>query len=223
MPKSGFEKRVEDFAEEVEEFIEEFVYRVGAMAEETWAEIEYHTGRHAVQHPRSPKPRRQQRPTKAVMPLGTPSGPFGLIEPFISSMIGIIIFSLVIWMMGFLGDQIGSLLLTDIQIFLRDKMGLFFIMFIFSSYNTYFSRKYHAAYAPLSPIATAVGVTFGLWVVANTIKIANHYIGMGAFSTIAVLVEGNLYPIFGMVLLVGYFALLANIHYPPDKATKNSK
>lgn len=185
-----FEQRMEDFAEEVQQLGEKFGEWVDGEAE--WHRQQ---AQHISHVPEEPRPHF--------------NGTFAVVGPLVSALVGLSLFMLVIWMMNFINAYVGSSLVMDLQIFLMANIGAFFLIFLFSSYNTYFSKAYPKGYSFLSPIATATGITLALWVLVSVIAIANSYIGVAVISAASLQIYDSLYTIFLVVLLIGYLVFLA--------------
>lgn len=134
---------------------------------------------------------------------------FGLVGPLISSVLGIVIVALVIWVMAFINSKIGSWLLADINLFLTNNIGLFFLIFVFFSYTSYFSKFYHRIYMLFSPVSIAFGAAVCFWIVANVLSTVNVSIGSPVISAIAFHVSGNIFLLFWLFLCVGYLVLAA--------------
>jgi len=132
---------------------------------------------------------------------------FGLLGPFVSSVIGIIIFGLIVWVMNFVNAKIGVWLLTEISLFLTNNMGLFFLIFVFFSYTSYFSKFYHKVYMLFSPVSVAFGAAVCFWIVANVLSTVNVSIGSPVLSAIAFHVSENIFSLFWLFLCVGYLVL----------------
>lgn len=128
----------------------------------------------------------------------------GLVGPLISSIFGLVILIFIIWTLNFVNLQIGSGILFSIQTFLLTNIGLFFLIFLFFSYTSYFSKAYPKIYMPFSPIVIAVGIIIGFWIIVNTINISNLYVGSLILSNITLQIEKNIFWIFGFVLVLGY-------------------
>ncbi len=136
---------------------------------------------------------------------------FGIVGPLISSIFGIIILALVIWVISFVNLPIGSGFLANVNSFLMANIGLFFLIFLFFSYTSYLSKASPQAYRPISPILTAAGITIGFWIAMQAINIANLSLGIPFFSTIAFYIGINLPWIFGFFIFIGYIFLLAKM------------
>jgi len=136
---------------------------------------------------------------------------FGLAGPLLSSILGIVIFSLLIWVIGFVNGIVQTGLLFNIQVFLQANLGLFFLFFLFFSYASYFSKEYKAAYRPVSPVFAAAGFTIGFWMVAKAIAVANISLGLQTLTRIHTYIESSLLMIFWVLLVIGYLVLLARL------------
>jgi len=132
---------------------------------------------------------------------------FGLLGPFVSSVIGIIIFGLIVWVINFVNAKIGVWLLVEISLFLTNNMGLFFLLFLFFSYTSYFSKFYYKAYMLFSPVSVAVGAAVCFWIVANVLSTVNVSIGSPVLSAIAFHVSENVFLLFWLFLCIGYLVL----------------
>lgn len=129
---------------------------------------------------------------------------FGLIGPLISSMFGIIIFALFMWLIGFINGLVNSTFLSGIQGFMADNMAAFFLIFLYFSYTSYMSRASPKGYDPISPLFSAIGVTIGFWVVAEVLAIANASLGLVIIFNVITLINTNLFWIFAAFLMIGY-------------------
>jgi phage shock protein PspC (stress-responsive transcriptional regulator) len=97
------------------------------------------------------------------------------------------------------------------QAFLLVNLGMFFLIFLFFSYSSYFSRSNPQAYMPLSPFMTAAGITIGFWVAFEVLKIVNLSLGNAALSIVEFWMYRGLFIIFWIALLLGYLALLVKL------------
>jgi phage shock protein C len=136
---------------------------------------------------------------------------FGIVGPFISSIFGIIIFSLFIWLVSFVNLLIKSTFLSNVNAFLTGNLGTFFLIFLFFSYTSYFSKTSPRTYKPFSPIVVAIGITIGFWLAAYAIDIANLSLGIAALSGLAFQINLNLHLIFLFFLFLGYLVLAIKV------------
>lgn len=132
---------------------------------------------------------------------------FGIVGPFISSIFGLVIFGLVIWLISFVNLGLGSVFLTNVESFLLGNFGLFFLIFLFFSYTSYFSKVNPRAYRPISPIVVAIGITIVFWIAMYAINIANLSLGIPALSTITFYIGANLNFIFLLFVILGFLVL----------------
>lgn len=132
---------------------------------------------------------------------------FGIIGPVISSLFGLLVFGLLIWAFGFIGGVTGIGAFSDIGAFLLNYMGMFFLIFLFFSFTSYFSRASPGGYRPISPFAAAVGVAIALWVLSQTLVIANLSLAVPALSAAAFYLVRAIPWIFLLALAIGYIVL----------------
>jgi len=129
---------------------------------------------------------------------------FGLAGPFISSVFGIVILSLLTMALGFVGSSVQSGLLFNVHTFILANMGIFFLIFVFFSYTSYLSKASPSSYMPFAPIFNAVGIMIGFWMAAKAISIANISLALPMLQTAQQLIELNLMSLFWLFLFIGY-------------------
>lgn len=144
---------------------------------------------------------------------------FGIVGPLISSLFGITIIGIFIWWISLLNFPLGNVFFSNLGYFLTDKIGLFFMLFLFFSYTSYFSKKYPRLYMPFSPLAAAMGITVGFWLVMHAITIANISFASSRLTELAISINNNLIWLFWFVLGVGYLLLL--IKYTSGNTVKD--
>ena len=129
---------------------------------------------------------------------------FGLVGPLISSIFGILIFTLAIWAIGLVNSLAGSTFLVAMQRFMSTNIAEFFLIFMFFSYASYLSRSSPKGYDSVSPFFSAVGVTIGFWVIGEVLAIANVSIGIALLANVVTFINANLFWIFMALLVIGY-------------------
>lgn len=134
---------------------------------------------------------------------------FGIIGPFISSIFGLLLLSLASWAITLVSANVMSSFLSSINSFILTNLGLFFLIFMFFSYSSYFSRSSPRGYSMFWPFFIAGGVTVGFWIAGNAISIANISLGIQVLSTIVFYIENSFWWIFGFTLLFGYVLVAA--------------
>jgi len=145
----------------------------------------------------------------------------GWAGPLISGIFGWLFFVFGVWVLRFMNFYIKNNILSGIHLFFLANLGLFFLIFLFFSYTSYFSRNCKKAYLLFSPILNALGFIIGVWVVLRIIGIIGIYENISTIYTIAFYMEKNLFWIFWFVILFGYFILLVNIL--SKESIKNTK
>ena len=136
---------------------------------------------------------------------------FGIIGPLISSMFGLLVLALILAAMKFINFNLGSSLLSSMSMFFTINMGLFFMIFLFLAYSSYFSRFYSRLYMPFSPIFSAISITITLWIFARVIGIVSIYTGVDILYRIVFFIDIYLYAIFWLVLFIGYLILIIKL------------
>lgn len=136
---------------------------------------------------------------------------FGIVGPLISAVLGTLMLALLIGVMNLVNLPMGIGFVSQISSFLYANLGWFFLISLFFSYASYFSRYYRRAYRPFSPLVAATGVAIMFWLLANAIDIANFSINSSVLANV-VLAMGRLIPVvFGVSVFVGYIILVAKI------------
>ena len=129
---------------------------------------------------------------------------FGPISPLISSIVGIIIFFIVIKILLFLGNSVNWL--GEIGVFFETYMYWFFVYIVFSAYTSYLSKKYQK-FRWISPIVGAISFVFSFWVILKILGIIGSSLGIGFLTSFSNFFENVIVLIGVLVLLVGYSGL----------------
>jgi len=137
---------------------------------------------------------------------------FGLIGPVMSSIFGVIILAVFIWIIGFVNWPIGSVFLSGISNFLLGNIATFFLIFLFFSYMSYFSKTRPIGYKVFSPLVTAISVVVALWIAMRVVNIANISLKSSALSEMTFFVSQNLIWVFLIFFVVGYMYLFAKMN-----------
>jgi phage shock protein PspC (stress-responsive transcriptional regulator) len=148
---------------------------------------------------------------------------FGLVGPVISSIFGIIVLGLALWVLILVNLPIGSGFISSLEGFFRSNLGLFFLIFLFFSYSSYFSKASPKGYRPFSPFVTAVGIVIAFWFLAEAVAIANMSLGILFLTQASSWILANLVLIFGFVLVLGYvvFSVMIAFGNPTESAPKS--
>lgn len=148
---------------------------------------------------------------------------FGIVGPFISSLFGILLLGLVTWVMDIFSVFFASTFLFSVNTFLISNMGSFFLIFLFFSYSSYFSKVSPSGYRLFSPISVGAGVAIAFWLAANALVIANISMGVATLSNIAFYMNASLWWIFGFTVMFGYVFIAvssATGHFKPLPARR---
>jgi phage shock protein PspC (stress-responsive transcriptional regulator) len=129
---------------------------------------------------------------------------FGVIGPMISSIAGLIVLGIIIWVFDFIGRQTGNSLFTDISyLFLANIIWLFAVSLLIS-YTEYGNRKSPDTFRWLSPITTAAGLAMVLWIIVNIMLILGSKSNISFLPWIAGFMIANIIAFFFLFLLIGY-------------------
>jgi phage shock protein PspC (stress-responsive transcriptional regulator) len=109
--------------------------------------------------------------------------------------------------MSFVNSKVGSWFITDISVFLANNIGAFFLIFLFFSYTSYFSRSNHRVYRLFSPVSFAFAAAVCFWIGAHAMNTVNVSLGVPLLSAIAFLINENLFLVFWLFLCLGYLVL----------------
>lgn len=134
---------------------------------------------------------------------------FGLVDPLLSSVLGVILLAVFLWVLNLINIPLGVGLLQNIHAFLAVHIGWFFLLFIFFSYTSYMSKASPHVYRSLSPIFSAAGITVAVWIIASAVKVVNISIGSKTLTSISAFLEGSLGVIFYVLILIGYLILIS--------------
>lgn len=132
---------------------------------------------------------------------------FGVLGPLITSVIGIIIMVLLTWVISFINNSIQSWLLNDINAFLTGNIGVFFMLMLFFSYTSHFSKVNYRLYRLFSPVSVAVGIATCFWIGAHALQIMNTTLNIAFISSLVSYISQSIFLVFWLFLCVGYIVL----------------
>jgi phage shock protein PspC (stress-responsive transcriptional regulator) len=92
--------------------------------------------------------------------------------------------------------------------FLGDTLLLFFLVLLLAFFFGYYTRKFPRETAMVSPLVTAVIVTFVLWVVSRAFDIWGETRPDDLMSAMGEMVASVLYIIFLLIVLLGYIGVI---------------
>ncbi len=153
---------------------------------------------------------------------------FGLLGPVISSIFGVFLFAVFIWIIFLANLTVGSPMLSDVHNFLSMNLGLFFLFFLFFSYKGHLRNFYNRIYLPLSPLLEVTGIVIAVWVIVQLVNVVNLSLGIHMLTYSIYYLEANLVNIFWILLVVGYILLgvrtvYLNIEYHADRLVKEEE
>lgn len=142
---------------------------------------------------------------------------FSIIGPVIASMIRLIGFAIVIWLLEFVNSFLGIRIITSIDAFLLSNLGLFFVVFLAFSYISFLVRNFPRLHFFLRPLFFASGFSVAAWLAKSSIIASRAAIENQELFNIAIYMQENLLNIFMIILAVGYFALAFDIAFKSAK------
>jgi hypothetical protein len=136
---------------------------------------------------------------------------FGLIGPLIGSLIGIVCFSFVIWVLQLMNMSLHNLFISAICSFFSMNLPWIFLALIFFGYSNYAAKKFSRIFWIISPIITAVGVVIGIWFSVLIFNLINSFVLNSALGIISDFLYSNMMLIFMLVAILGYFIKIIKI------------
>jgi phage shock protein PspC (stress-responsive transcriptional regulator) len=131
----------------------------------------------------------------------------GITGPFISSVFGIVMLAILLWIFNLVSVPLGSGFLSSLYSFVFSNLALFFAFFLFFSYTSYMHKRSRRVYMPISPVVTAIGITIGFWILMSALNLINLSFSVVYLTTISQFIQYNLLGIFTIFLLLGYLVL----------------
>lgn len=147
---------------------------------------------------------------------------FGVVGPLISTLFGIIILAVFIWMLYFLNSQTGISFFNDLGYFMSMNIGLFFLILLFFSYSSYFSRISPKVYRIFSPFVVAFSLVIILWIIMSMLNITNNYLEMHLLSAISFWINQSFGVMFVVFLFIGYVVLAVKMVTKPPSGEEKS-
>ena len=135
---------------------------------------------------------------------------FGVVGPFLSSVLSLVCLGVLILVLGFLNQFLGAELLTNVNSFLTVNMGLLFLLFLLFAYLSYMSKNLRNGRWLVTPVQVSAGITVAVWLVIQALMIVN-------LSSNGVIAEGtsffsrNLFHMFWFLLALGYLVVLVKV------------
>lgn len=133
----------------------------------------------------------------------------GIFGPLVWSLVGLVVFVLIIAVMWIIGESIH--VFRDISDFFLANIWLIFALGLLFSYSNFFSRRYKERFRWVQPILTALGLVFALWLMSEIMHIAAVNYDLVTIEDISSILSDFLWLIFMVVLIVGYVAFLVSL------------
>ncbi len=126
--------------------------------------------------------------------------------PLLKSFLGLIFVLLVMEILDALSGE--STFAGEFSAFLGDTLLLFFLVLLLAFFFGYYTRKYPRETAMVSPLITAIIVTFVLWVVSRAFEIWGESRPDDLMSAMGEMVASVLYIVFLLIVLLGYIGVI---------------
>lgn len=126
--------------------------------------------------------------------------------PLLKTFLGLIFVLLVMEIFDALSSE--SAFAGELSSFIGDTLVPFFLLFLLAFYFGYCMRIYPKEASMVSPLLTAIIVTFVLWVVSNVFRILGDTQPDDFLAAMGEMVESVLYIIFLLIILLGYIGVI---------------
>jgi len=126
--------------------------------------------------------------------------------PLLKTFLGLIFVLLVMEIFDALSGE--SAFAGEFSGFLGDTLVAFFLVFLLAFFFGYYTRKYPRETSMVSPLITAIIVTFALWVVSRAFEISGETRPDDLISAMGEMVSSVLYIIFLLIVLLGYIGVI---------------
>jgi len=126
--------------------------------------------------------------------------------PLLKTFLGLIFVLLVMEIFDALSAE--SAFAGEFSDFLGDTLLLFFLVFLLAFFFGYYTRKYPRETSMVSPLITAIIVTFVLWVLSNVFRLLGETQPDDFLTAMGEMVYSVLYIIFLLIILLGYIGVI---------------
>ena len=146
---------------------------------------------------------------------------FGIVGPLITSIFSIVVFSVLLWFLGFFAFLTGFGFLIGARYFLASNLGVFFLLFLFFGYAKYFKKLNPKAYRPIWPLLASVKVVVVVWVIASIVIVSGIGCQFGFVKDCAGHALNSLFWIFVFVAALGYLILILSTNSENEKELRH--
>lgn len=126
--------------------------------------------------------------------------------PLLKTFLGLIFVLLVMEIFDALSTE--SAFAGEFSDFLGETLLLFFLVFLLAFFFGYYTRKYPKETTMVSPLITAIIVTFALWVVSKVFELLGETQPDDFLAAMGEMVNSVLYIIFLLIILLGYIGVI---------------
>jgi len=138
---------------------------------------------------------------------------FGVFGPLISSIVGLLILLLVIQVLLTVSGQ--GVWPMRVANFLKDYIGVLFLLMLLGGYVSYFSRKYHP-FRWAAPLIGGIIFYIMLWLVSIILSALSVDLSTPTLQTISNQFSILVLPLTLLIIILGYVGLLASQYHHTD-------
>jgi hypothetical protein len=197
--QSKFSKRMESWAEEVEESFERLGKKIECEFDSEFSSHPFNKHVKRTVHVQN----RHYGPCWEHRWYGT----VGIIAPFIASVFSIGLLALFALAFQFFDFGVQSGFFHAISSFFLSNISLFFAVSLFFQYAKYAEYLFPKVYRLAGPLVDAAGAVWAAWILMSILLLVDIYWPSQLFMQAAVFIFGNFPAIFMLFAILGYLAL----------------
>ncbi len=130
---------------------------------------------------------------------------FGLLTPLLYSLVTLLVLIFTIGVFRALGAEV--FVFDELAAFLVDNLWWIFVLVLFFAYTSYLSKRFPGEARWITPATVAVGITAMLWIAARVMEIISVDQNIPFIEAFSDWIIVFLVPIFIIVLVIGYLGL----------------
>jgi hypothetical protein len=134
--------------------------------------------------------------------------PFGMIGPLLSSIFGIIVLIIGLWVLTFFNVILKSAFISLLVTAVSSNIQWFFAISLFIGYCKFFARHFPFTYWVLRPAASAAGISFGAWILSWLLRVLGTYSRNASIVDLGVLLRANLALVFIAALALSFVGVM---------------
>jgi len=146
---------------------------------------------------------------------------FGVLYPLLKSILGVLIIGVAILAVKALNSHLGSDFLLNLNLFLTNNLGIFFIILLIFAYIRYLEKNFRYFHKAFSPIFAAFAITVFFWIMASILGMVRFSVGRFSFTALSNIIMNNLWNIFIFFTIILYLIVMVKMNM--NSATKPGK